>query len=180
LCLAHQHLAQLPRDLREAIGANARTKIYFQLSRDDAGYVEREVKPDLTAYDLSHLGRYTAAVRLCREGEPTQAFTLTTQPLPDPIPGRAQTVRAVARKRGTPRHSVESLLARLEEESLPRLERTDSEEAVAVRAAPGDAIGAAMGAAARSAAPRSGQEPNSQATSAPRSAARQVGGSEDK
>ena len=31
LCLAHQHLAQLPRELREAIGANARSKVYFQL-----------------------------------------------------------------------------------------------------------------------------------------------------
>ena len=45
LCLAHQHLAQLPRDLREALAANARTKVYFQLSRDDAGHLEREMRP---------------------------------------------------------------------------------------------------------------------------------------
>ena len=33
LCLAHQHLGKLPREMREAIAANARTKLYFQLSR---------------------------------------------------------------------------------------------------------------------------------------------------
>ncbi len=77
LCLAHQHLAQLPRDLREAIGANARSKVYFQLSRDDAQALEREVRPELSAHDLAHLPVYTAAVRLCNDGQPGPAFTLT-------------------------------------------------------------------------------------------------------
>ncbi len=67
LCLAHQNLAQLPRDLREAIAANARSKIYFQLSRDDASTLDREVRPELSAHDLAHLPVFTAGCTpLCR------------------------------------------------------------------------------------------------------------------
>lgn len=113
LCLAHQHLAQLPRDLREALAANARTKIYFQLSRDDAGHLEREMRPELTAHDLSHLPLYTAAVRVCKDGQPSRAFTLTTQPLGAGDPERAEAVRHTARERhNTTREQVEAQLAR--------------------------------------------------------------------
>jgi hypothetical protein len=112
LCLAHQHLAQLPRELREAISANARTKVYFQLSRDDAQALEREVRPELSAHDLAHLPVYTAAARLCHEGQPGPAFTLTTESLSTPTPEQAQAVRASARHRyGTSREQIEAQLA---------------------------------------------------------------------
>jgi hypothetical protein len=179
LCLAHQHLAQLPRDLREALGANARTKVYFQLSRDDAGHLEREVQPELSAHDLSHLPRYTAAVRLCLDGEPTQAFTLTTRALPAAIPVQAETVRAFARQRGTPKAQTEDRLARAGKEPLRRLERKTSEKPATARAAFGDAFGDATGAATRTAAPPTGEDASNQATSASLSSARQVERGED-
>jgi hypothetical protein len=99
LCLAHQNLGQLPRDLREAIAANARSKVYFQLSRDDASTLDREVRPELSAHDLAHLPVFTAAVRLCNDGQPGPAFTLRTEPLGGAIAGRAETVRESARRR---------------------------------------------------------------------------------
>ena len=112
LCLAHQHLGQLPREMREAIAANARTKIFFQLSAEDAAALERSVAPELHAHDLAHLPAHTAAVRLCHGGETGAAFTLTTEPLPAGDTQRAEEVRAAARERaGTPREEVESLLA---------------------------------------------------------------------
>ncbi len=112
LCLAHQHLAQLPRDLREAIGANARSKVYFQLSRDDAQALEREVRPELSAHDLANLPVYTAAARLCNDGQPGPAFTLSTENLPPGVPEQAQAVRASARRRyGLSREQIEAQLA---------------------------------------------------------------------
>ena len=112
LCLAHQHLAQLPRDLREAIGANARSKVYFQLSRDDATALEREVRPELSAHDLAHLPVFNAAVRLCNDGQPGAAFTLTTEELAPAVPERAQAVRASTRRRyGITREQIEAQLA---------------------------------------------------------------------
>ena len=111
LCLAHQHLAQLPKEMREAIAANARSKLYFQLSPQDAAALAREVEPELAAHDLAHLPRHNAAVRLCQAGETGPAFTLTTQPLDKGTPERAEAVRADARRRnGRAREQVEALL----------------------------------------------------------------------
>ena len=111
LCLAHQHLGQLPKEMREALAANARTKLYFQLSHQDAQTLGKEVEPELAAYDLAHLPRYTAAVRLCHAGETGAAFTLTTEPLDDADPARADAVRADSRARnGTERAEVEAEL----------------------------------------------------------------------
>ena len=93
MVLAHQHLGQLPRELREAVSANARTKVWFSMSPEDAHTLGRHVAPEVSEHDLSHLGAYTAAARLVVDGEETPAFTLRTRPAPPAIAGRAQAVR---------------------------------------------------------------------------------------
>ncbi|WP_160050818.1 type IV secretory system conjugative DNA transfer family protein [Nocardiopsis sp. FR4] len=97
LVLAHQDLAQLPRDLREATSTNARSKVFFDLSPEDARALVRHVQPELTEHDLSHLAHYQAAARLVTHGALSPAFTLRTRPLPPPVPGRATAVRKAAR-----------------------------------------------------------------------------------
>jgi hypothetical protein len=112
LVMAHQHLGQLTRELREGIAANARTKVYFQVSREDAQALEREVRPELAAHDLAHLPVYTAAVRLCHNGQTSRAFTIKTEPLPAEISGQIEMVRAANRGRiGVPREQTEQRLA---------------------------------------------------------------------
>ncbi|NUS84362.1 MAG: type IV secretory system conjugative DNA transfer family protein [Streptomyces sp.] len=96
MALAHQHLAQLPRDLREGISANARNKIFFNTSPEDAATLERHTLPTLAAHGLAHLGPYQATARLLTGGAESAAFTLTTRPLPPPVPGRAADLRAAA------------------------------------------------------------------------------------
>lgn len=98
LTLAHQNLAQLPRDLREGISANARSKVFFNASPEDSRDLERHTAPLLAAHDLSHLGVYQAAARLVSRGQERSAFTLTTMPLPREIPRRAQLVRERSRE----------------------------------------------------------------------------------
>jgi hypothetical protein len=99
LVLAHQHLAQLPSELRDAAAANARSKVYFTTSPEDARHLEPHVAPELSAHDLSHLGAFQAACRLLATGQLLPACTLVTRPLPEPTPGRAEQVRQAARKR---------------------------------------------------------------------------------
>jgi energy-coupling factor transporter ATP-binding protein EcfA2 len=97
LALAHQHLGQLPRDLAEAVSANARNKVYFNCSPEDARILARHTEPAIAATALSRLGDHRVAVRLVRSGTELSAFTLATRPLPPPIPGRADAARAAAR-----------------------------------------------------------------------------------
>jgi type IV secretory pathway TraG/TraD family ATPase VirD4 len=117
MTLAHQHLGQLPRDLKEGISTNARSKIFFSASPEDARELARHTAPRLSEHDLSHLGVYHTATRLVVHGEETEPFTMTTTPLPAPIPGRAREIRAALRAQrrrhnathpasGTPAHTT--------------------------------------------------------------------------
>ncbi|MFC9736625.1 type IV secretory system conjugative DNA transfer family protein [Streptomyces noursei] len=106
MLLAHQHLAQLPRDLREGISANARNKIFFNASPEDSNVLERHTLPTLAAHDLAHLGPYQAAAHLLTNGAESTAFTLTTHPLPPPVPGRAKDLRTAAASRTGPRQAT--------------------------------------------------------------------------
>jgi hypothetical protein len=92
LVLAHQDLAQLPRDTAEAISANCRNKIYFTCSPKDARDLAQHTEPELDAHDLSHLDKYIAATRLVIDGQETSAFTLRTNP-PPAVVGETAAIR---------------------------------------------------------------------------------------
>ncbi|WP_433347623.1 type IV secretory system conjugative DNA transfer family protein [Microtetraspora malaysiensis] len=96
LVLAHQHLAQLPRDLRQAISSDARNKVYFSLSPEDARENEHHFSPYLTRHDLANLGAFQAAARLVVRSAETAPFTLRTRPLPAPDAELAGRIRAAA------------------------------------------------------------------------------------
>jgi hypothetical protein len=93
LVLAHQDLAQLPRETLQAISANARNKLFFACSPEDAKVLARHTIPELEEHDLANLDAYTAAARLLVTGRPTRAFTLITRP-PTPNGGKLAEVRA--------------------------------------------------------------------------------------
>jgi hypothetical protein len=95
--LAHQNLTQFPTGMRDAVAANARNKIIFSVSARDARELAAVTVPNLTEHDLANLAAYQAAARLIVSGTETPAFTLTTRPLPDPAPGRAEALRQAAR-----------------------------------------------------------------------------------
>lgn len=99
LLLAHQHLGQLPREMREALAANARTKIAFACSPEDSRSLEGFFEPYLTHYDLANLTAFQAACRPCINGGHGSAFTFSTEPLKDPAPDREDEVKAESARR---------------------------------------------------------------------------------
>jgi hypothetical protein len=93
LVLAHQHMGQLPREMRDALGANARTKIVFTCSPEDAFTLARHFAPELSEQDLSHLGAFQAACRPCIGGGQAQPLTFQTLPLTLGSTDRADAVK---------------------------------------------------------------------------------------
>ncbi len=99
LTVANQHLGQLPRDLREAISSNARSRVVFQCGQDDAAYLAREFAP-LDATALMSLPRFEMAVRLAIGGQTSPAFTARTlPPAAAEDPRRAREVAATSLSR---------------------------------------------------------------------------------
>ncbi len=111
LVLAHQNLTQLPRETQLALSANARNKIFFSCSPEDAHQLARHTLPELDEHDLSHLDAYTAAARLVVASRETAAFTMRTRP-PLDVVGETTAIRqAVARTEPVEPSGIE-LLAR--------------------------------------------------------------------
>ena len=133
LVLANQHLGQLTTTTREALAANARTRVVFQCGQEDARYLAREFSPWLSDLQLMNLQAHQVAVRLFRDGRTERPFTGVTRPEP---PGfgadHAAALSAVALARcGRPR-------AEVEKEIEERLRAYESEAAARDKVASAD------------------------------------------
>lgn len=104
---AHQHLTQLPPELRQALLANARSRVVWQPSATDARVMAREFAPHLTADDLKGLGPFEVAVQVCTG--PSVATPATGRALPPvAVTGQGDAARAASRERyGRPVELVE-------------------------------------------------------------------------
>ncbi len=71
------------------------------MSPADAKRLARHTEPRLAEHDLANLGVFHAAARLVVAGEATPAFTIVTEKLPAPVPGRAAQIRRTLRRRAT-------------------------------------------------------------------------------
>ena len=114
LVLANQHLAQLAPSTREALAANARTRVVFQCGQEDAHYLAREFEPQLTRRDLQSLQRFQVAVRLSVDGHTEPAFTGVTAPPPMSLgPEHADAIAmGSVQRHGRPREHVEAAIAK--------------------------------------------------------------------
>jgi hypothetical protein len=99
LVLAHQHQTQLPPEIRDAVNANARNKVFFTVSPGDASKLVRHVEPYFSDTDLARQPAFRVTVRTVHAGHDAVPFTVASEPLPPPVPGRAEALRAAARAR---------------------------------------------------------------------------------
>jgi hypothetical protein len=121
LSIAHQNLTQLPRDLREVILANARSKAVFALGPADAHIMAQSFAPALTADDLQALDPYSVAALVALDaGGEARPVTLNT-PSPLSSLGTAERVKSASRANyARPRTVVEaSLRAQAEKSTAP-------------------------------------------------------------
>lgn len=94
LVMAHQYVAQMPREMQFAVSSQTRNKFFFPVGPEDAHVLSRHT-PQLTAHDLAHLDDYTAVVQLHANGKDQPAFTLAARPPAEPV-GKADQIRAEA------------------------------------------------------------------------------------
>ena len=128
MVLAHQDLAQFPRDLLAAVSTNARNKVYFTCGPEDARVLARHTLPELDEHDLSHLDAYTTASRLVVGGRQTPAFTMHTRPA-RPVVGEATAIRQAA-ERAVPTQDTSGI-----DEVVKRLSKPDKRRQRKPRAA---------------------------------------------
>jgi len=99
LVLAHQHLAQLPPDVRDAVDANARNKIFFTVSPNDATKLVRHVAPYFDDRDLARRHAFEVVARTVHHGHDIPPFTWPPNRCRPPSPAAPSKLRATARRR---------------------------------------------------------------------------------
>lgn len=109
--LATQTLSQFPKELRDGVLTNARTKLLFALPHDDARTLTPFVEPALSTNDLKGLPAYEVAVHSDATDYTFTATGLTTEL--DPPPSDSSGIRQLSSGRwGTPAEDVDMAMAR--------------------------------------------------------------------
>ncbi|MEK7487742.1 MAG: type IV secretory system conjugative DNA transfer family protein [Patescibacteria group bacterium] len=80
LTLAHQYVAQLDEEVRDAVVGNAGTLINFRIGADDAEFFEKEFSPEIMALDLVNLPNQKIYLKLMIDGVTSRAFSANTLP----------------------------------------------------------------------------------------------------
>jgi hypothetical protein len=113
LTVAHQFMAQLEDDIKDAVIGNVGTKIAMRIGTSDAEFLEKQFAPEFSAKDLEHLPNRTGIAALLVNGVPARPFTIETQNLPDFDHSRIDEMKQYSYQRyGTSREEVESEIRR--------------------------------------------------------------------
>lgn len=113
LTVAHQFIAQLDDDIRDAVIGNVGTKAAFRIGTQDAEFLEKQFMPVFTAQDLENLPNRQAVLSLLVHGTPARPFTIHTVDLPKVDYTRVDMLKELSsRTFGRPRTEVEEEIRR--------------------------------------------------------------------
>ena len=80
LTIAHQFIAQLDENIRDAVFGNVGSLCAFRVGPDDAEFLAKQFEPVFSASDLMNIENWNAYLRLLNNGQPTKPFSMHTMP----------------------------------------------------------------------------------------------------
>ncbi|MDP3057229.1 MAG: type IV secretion system DNA-binding domain-containing protein [bacterium] len=108
LNIAHQFIAQLPENIRDAVFGNVGTLVSFRIGADDAEFVAKQFMPVFNEQDLINIDNYNAYIKLMINGTVNRSFNMHIYA---PTKGSTEIALAVKElsrlKYGRPREIVE-------------------------------------------------------------------------
>lgn len=117
LNIAHQYIAQLSDDIKNAVFGNVGSMAAFRVGVEDAKYLESKFAPVFTADDISKQDNYQAYMSMLVNGQPAKPFNIATLPPEKGTPGLVEKLKELSYlKYGRPREEVEAeILARFKQ-----------------------------------------------------------------
>lgn len=80
LIMAHQYIAQLTEEVRDAVFGNVGTIVSFRVGSPDAIFMEQEFTPRFTPEDIINLPKYQVYLKLMIDGVTSPPFSASTLP----------------------------------------------------------------------------------------------------
>lgn len=92
LNIAHQFIAQLPENIRDAVFGNVGTMVSFRIGAEDAEFVAKQFVPVFNEQDLINIDNYNAYIKLMVNGSVNRPFNMKAYP---PTKGNVEIALAV-------------------------------------------------------------------------------------
>lgn len=109
LTVAHQFIAQLDENIRDAVFGNVGSMAAFRVGSEDAKFLEQQFSPVFEAKDLMNVPNYNALVRVLANGVPTKPFSIATlPPIKSDLTRLAEIIDISIKRFGRPRAEVEA------------------------------------------------------------------------
>lgn len=109
LTVAHQFIAQLDEDIKDAVFGNVGNMVSFRVGPEDAKFLEHQYQPTFTANDIMNVPNYNAYARVLASGTPTKPFSIATVPPPEIDYQKVERLKQASYARyGRPRAEVEA------------------------------------------------------------------------
>ena len=96
LTVAHQFIAQLEEDIKNAVFGNVGSIAAFRVGSEDAEFLAKQFEPVFTAQDLVNIDNRNAYVKLLVEGRPVKPFNIETLPPPPGIPSLVEKLKELS------------------------------------------------------------------------------------
>lgn len=111
LTIAHQFIAQLKENIRDAVFGNVGSLLSFRVGAPSAEVLENQFKPELDINDLVNIDNFNAYVKLLVHGETTDPFNIRTFKAETPNKQKAKEIKESAiEKYGKSREEVEQAI----------------------------------------------------------------------
>ena len=120
LTIAHQFIAQLEHDIKDAVFGNVGSMAAFRVGPEDGQFLEHQFQPVFSASDLMNVPNRNAFLRMLANGTPTKPFSIGTLP-PEQIDHArvANLIEQSYARHGRPREEVEAEIAARYEKPAP-------------------------------------------------------------
>jgi len=113
LTVAHQFIAQLTDEIRDAVFGNVGSTCAFRVGAADAEFLEKQFAPTFKQNDLMNVDNRNAHIRLLVNGRPATPFNIETLAFPEVNMVNVDRIRQLSQLQyGRPRAEVEADIAR--------------------------------------------------------------------
>lgn len=120
LTMAHQFIAQLQPDIKDAVFGNVGSMAAFRVGNEDAQVLQSQFAPVFEASDLMNVPNWNAFLRVLANGTPTVPFSIATVSPPQTDHARVATLIEQSYLRyGRPRTEVEDEIRRRYQKPAP-------------------------------------------------------------
>ncbi len=96
LTIAHQFIAQLQENIRDAVFGNVGSLGVFRVGSADAEILVKQLAPTFTAHDIVNIDNRNAYLKILVNGRPTTPFNIETLPPPPGDPSKLDALKQLS------------------------------------------------------------------------------------